>query len=410
MSIGDERLDQLFGCAREQRPIANYEETKQAFISATVAAAGGVLATNGLLKLLTLKKWIIMISTLSVITTGALILGLHLNAQNQLQDGEKPTTAITFETEKPIFPKQPTDIVPIDKQTSLVQVADNQAKMEEKAVETLIMVEDIKKEEFPVKPLTTQNSFPQKKLLVQQPTETITPYSERFDITEKTTIQELEEIKKRAAESGVQLDYKARYKNDKITEINLTIKVKEGTDTYTQYMNANMSTTDNFSYTIAWKQSENGQVKDLFWGDTEEFEAQEHTQLTNDEVDWTELKNELIDAQTALFADTSELHRKLEEEFAKLTSEMERVFAEYEQEEINLLMHEISTYADDLNELINMESDLIDLVDLEMEAAQLEMENAMMAADEAFKEARVAKKEAKNAQKRAEKELRKNTK
>ncbi|MCC7454891.1 MAG: hypothetical protein IT222_12035 [Crocinitomix sp.] len=410
MSIGDERLDQLFDCAREQRPIANYEETKQAFISATLVAAGGVLATNGLLKLLTLKKWIIMISTLSIITTGALILGFHLNAQNQLQDDEKTTTSTTLETEKPIFPKQITDIFPIDKSSSLIQVANNQANIEEKAVEDLYKVEEIKKEEFPVNTLATQNFFPQKNLLTLSPTEAITPYSERFDITQKTTIEELEEIKKRAAESGVQLDYKARYKNNKITEINFSIRVKQGTDTYTQYMNANMTTTDNFSYTIAWKHSEDGQVIDLFWGDTEEFEAQEHTQVTNDDVDWTELRKEIIDVQSTLFADTSELRVKLEAELAQLTSEMERVIAEYDREEIDVLMREISTRADDLIGLINLEIDLIDQVELEMEAAQLEMENAMMEADEAFKEARGAKKEAKNAQKSAEKEQEKNAK
>ncbi len=56
MNINDQELEQLFNQARLEEPIASFEDTQKAFLTATVVAAGGVLATKNLLKLLTLKN------------------------------------------------------------------------------------------------------------------------------------------------------------------------------------------------------------------------------------------------------------------------------------------------------------------------------------------------------------------
>jgi hypothetical protein len=60
MSVSKKNLAQLFSQARNQQPVPSLNETKTAFITARVSAVGGVLASKGLLQLLTTKKWIII--------------------------------------------------------------------------------------------------------------------------------------------------------------------------------------------------------------------------------------------------------------------------------------------------------------------------------------------------------------
>ena len=82
MNLSNNELDQLFETVRKEKPVASYEETQRAFIAATIATAGGVLATKGLLKLFTFKQWIMMTSVLSAATVGTLLVTTSAAPEN----------------------------------------------------------------------------------------------------------------------------------------------------------------------------------------------------------------------------------------------------------------------------------------------------------------------------------------
>ena len=69
----DNQLDTLFSQLKLEAPGVSFEETQKSVLAKIIAASGGMLGTYSLFKLLTLKKWIIMISLFSAALTGTII-------------------------------------------------------------------------------------------------------------------------------------------------------------------------------------------------------------------------------------------------------------------------------------------------------------------------------------------------
>lgn len=380
MNINDERLDQLFCRAREENPVAQFDETRKAFMLATVTAAGGVLATKGILKLLTVKKWIIMFSTVSVISMGALIVGLNLNSTNQFPDADNATEPRATVITERINPKETDlDLAPRKTDTFPDQ---NQCDLE---METLALLPSI------ALPEVEKDSFPQKREEEAKLTQSITPYTMRFDVTEKTTKEEFESIKKKAEAAGIMFHYKAHYKNDKITR--LTIKVKDEKDgKSTQHITSNMNVSGDFSYTLAWNKLDEGKAADLFWGETKTFEDELRSTHNNENVDWAEFKKECEQIMKDICLDTNIYDAEIERSLAILKSELEHVIDNIDRTEIEESMRLLAASRDDLMQVIRQE----------MQTACREMEKAMKEAEKSMKEAEKARREAERVKKEME--------
>lgn len=94
MSLTNNELDHLFQEAREEQPIADYQETTRAFLAATIAISGGVLATKSLVGLFKLKTFL-AISGVVVATTTAVV----LNQSSPEGGNETTATPVAMEEE-----------------------------------------------------------------------------------------------------------------------------------------------------------------------------------------------------------------------------------------------------------------------------------------------------------------------
>ena len=98
MNNQDVGLDQLFASARSQAPEYGFEETKKQFLGSVVLAAGGVLATKGIISLFT-KKWIIMMTIATMATSAAVVVSTYSFTENE-PPVEETIPAITEELQE----------------------------------------------------------------------------------------------------------------------------------------------------------------------------------------------------------------------------------------------------------------------------------------------------------------------
>ena len=78
-----------------------------------------------------------------------------------------------------------------------------------------------------------------------------------FEITHRTTTQELELIQKQATEAGIDFNYTARVKKDIVKRISMNMKINNGNSTW----NSDISGTNSFRFTFGWWEDETGKVR-----------------------------------------------------------------------------------------------------------------------------------------------------
>jgi hypothetical protein len=389
MSVSDENLAQLFSQARNQQPVASLGETKKAFMTATVVAAGGVLATKGLLQLLTTKKWIIMLSTVTIITTGTLIASLASNPtetaentplidnQNSIMTVDEPQENIEAVADATpyIEPIIPTELSEVDRNNIFELIEDESDFLEEN---DFIVEEDSQGIEFKTLP---QSSEPR----LAESTGEIKPYSQRFDITQNTTKSDFEQMKKDAEKDGVDFHYKAKYdKDDKLTKLTLELRIEPEEDADHQYVMTNLSVNGDFKYTVAWDNPKGGQSR-IYVGDTDQFDAEgDDTQgaiedaINEIEIIIAELDlDELFDGLDSLaeqMDNTAEFQWDgMEDEMVLLERKIKEAIEEFGKEDIQLLMLELKESSVEMVKVLQEELEQIQ-IELEKEKEEIEKE------------------------------------
>lgn len=276
MSISNSELNYLFKEAQNEKPVASFEETQKAFLTATVVAAGGVLATKGLLKLLTLKKWILMFSIISIATTGAVVVALTSGPTEPVENAQEPIYNVISEESPEIMPEEENIIAYESVEPEI-----------ESLEEPILTVDDTSDNEPPapedtmevIAPLAPGNgtgvyvatgtgsgtSF------VLAPSETIKPYDMRFRITKSTTKEQLEEIKREAIASGIQFDYDAKFNGEELEKINLKMNLKRKDGRNSDIAISNISLNGDIDYNISWNVDDNGQATEISCGEDVAF-------------------------------------------------------------------------------------------------------------------------------------------
>ncbi len=463
MSFSDENLAELFSQARNQKPVASLDETKKAFVTATVVAAGGVLATKGLLHLLTAKKWIIMLSTITIITTGTLIVGLSANPEEVVENTPSNNNTIAAidqpqeEDEVPVDaspylePAIPTAISEVDPNNmlELIDAEPDFIKVTDFNVEeggngkTSIgyldvsstfspnadgindlltfsyIVEDIKAFHcvilnrwgevvaelnnindgwdginrngtvcntgtyFYKYEATTESGEKIQGHGSAQLTDSnrkIKSYSQRFEITENTTKADFENMKKDAEKDGIDFTYKAKYNKGKLSKLRLELKIDSEEEGESQYVMTSLTIEGEFSYTLAWENTEDGQATHIYCGHTDEFEEGNNADVEEIEgaleetvKEFEELISNLeldglfasLDSLADQMTEITEVHwAELEDEIALIEDELEEAVDELNKEEIETLMNEISQSS----------AELVKALQEELQQMQIEME------------------------------------
>jgi hypothetical protein len=392
MSVSDENLAQLFSQAKKQQPVATLDETKTAFITASAVAVGSVLASKGLLQLLTTKKWIIMLSTVSIITTGTIIASLatgpaettentpfDLGGQNAIITLDQPqeTTETVVDASPYLDPAIPTELTEVNQDDMFELIEDESDFLEGN---DFIIEADVNGIEF-----KTTNPAPNGPKLAVSNGE-IKSYSQRFDITEKTSKEDFENIKKDAEKDGVDFFYKAKYDNGKLKKLRLELKLDdaENGDGH-QYIMSSMTIEGEFNYTIAWDNAEKGTASKVYMGHTDEFDEPENDiegSIGNSIDEFANMIAELnleglfegLDSLAEQMANEVEFEWvEMEEELAELENELEEAMEEFKKEDIAKLMEELKMSSADMVKVIQEELEQIQ-IELEKEKEALEKE------------------------------------
>ena len=255
-------IDQLFDQARSIETQVSYEQTKKAFLTSLMIGAGGVLATKGVLKLLTTKKWLIMMSAITTVTTASVVGVMSMNTDVEktgitTNPGENPQL-----TTKELVLESPEE----KEQETLVYAENFQEEKED-------LIEVVESEDF-----TNIGDFTIYQELFNDDTikvnadgnfekEEIKPYSQRFVISSKTTMEDLEAMKIEAEKAGIQFNYKARIKKNQLKSIALHTKIKRHNNHQSMSITSDDFDGDDEPMVFGWYSDKNGKATEMGFGD-----------------------------------------------------------------------------------------------------------------------------------------------
>lgn len=242
MNNQDVGLDRLFASAREQAPEYTFDETKKQFLSSVVLAAGGVLATKGIISLFT-KKWIIMMTIATMATSAAVVATTYSFSENEEPIHEAAPILTEWnekQEEEPLIVEEEPIQEPIE-ETKLVFQTDGITETDE--VEEVVR---LKSSEIAKVPLfedrlwyfTGPHCNDQAVVIdLQYPPDSLKENKEglqvrRYIVTQETTKEELEQIKAEAEKVGIKFSYTADFEDGKLSELSVSmhLKYKDGGD------------------------------------------------------------------------------------------------------------------------------------------------------------------------------------
>lgn len=297
-------IDELFALAREEAPNTSYDETSKKFLSSLVLAAGGVLATKGIISLFT-KKWIIMTTLFTVVSTTAVVVATSMSYDNkELSEApiDKPSNqiimgspAITENEELPVMPEKVSQSEVInafaeDEGIVFIDEAPDGADID------LVLFEgDTCKNKCKHK--CKDNSW----------VKVSTGFTEKYVITQNTSEQELNEIKQRALDAGIDFDYKAHFKDGKLSKINIQMELERddenGYSHITSITNEKME--EGNEVIFGWSEDEEGKATVVGMGDGAQVDINIDLDLEESLMDLEESLAELEDLNIEFSQDTA---------------------------------------------------------------------------------------------------------
>lgn len=256
----NKRITNLFERARTEAPKTSFESVKGHFLATSAVAGTGLLAKWAALSFK--LKVLIMTSTLIILTISGLVISSNL---------KETTTQERHGTQKEyLTPQENLEITQedgvretifYDNEDQVVEIIVDSSEKLKELDETLDSPQIPTPADEPMVPKVAQSSLIQPKA-----PETDTNNSKmetsstvrRFEITENTTEEELNEIRKLAQAAGITMKYNARIKRNIIKRISMTwILECEGR---TSNWSLSVSGDDDFSVEVGWEENEKGQA------------------------------------------------------------------------------------------------------------------------------------------------------
>ena len=214
-------IDRLFARARTLEPEVSFGEVRKTFLQSLLLAAGGVLATKGILQLITTNKWIIM-GTLFTGTSAVVIGTAIIPATTGEAETLEPTQHKPVHRKEVIMPERAAE-PDIQPETKLYTEVRQPAKIAHTEPVTTI-------DSPGIEPL---NNAPQV-LLLDGPEDTVKKVKDPcrnpsllqyFVIGPNTTEDELDEIEAAADAAGIDMDIQTDFKRGKLFRLNMSMKL-----------------------------------------------------------------------------------------------------------------------------------------------------------------------------------------
>lgn len=251
-------IDDLFSYARTQTPKTSFEDTAKAFQVGIAAAAGGGILTKW--TALSLKfKTIIMCTTISIISVTGIFIGSLLTseksvAHSEISSSKMRATELQSESrERKNAQEETTSVTNQSADAHSLATVEKQPKMAK-----LPNLEQLGLTMLPkqISAFSQPLGAPIKR---QMSTNNVTAVDSTrmklFEITEKTTNQEIENIRQQALDAGLEFTFSTKIRQHKIKKLDL--HMKKGN----QKWMSKISGTDAFSFTFGWWEDEAGQFE-----------------------------------------------------------------------------------------------------------------------------------------------------
>lgn len=250
----NKRISDLFEAARTEAPKTSFDEVKNHLIAASAVGSVGIVAK---FMAASIKfKVIIMIGVFSVLTISGILITTQISGNHVIQTN----SALKNEAKKDlnIEVKRENGIertIIYDENDRVVQISVDSSNETSERAESLELKTNsptrIKNGEMKseiVEHSQQKRNYP---AIAQDSSMKV------FEITDKTTLNELEAIQAQADAAGLSFNYTARVKKDKLKRISLKMKINNGNSTW----NSEISGTSSFRFTFGWWENESGQVR-----------------------------------------------------------------------------------------------------------------------------------------------------
>mgnify|MGYP002620850096 CR=1 FL=1 len=373
-------LDQLFARAREQAPEISFEDTKKRFLGSLVLAAGGTLATKGIIHLFT-KKWIIMMTIITVATSAAIVAGTisYGDDNNNEPIVTKIIPPVELKDDEPVIEPEP--------EQEVVQPMEYQEDTTPNNIVEKLPQNDT--EQISIgEPIVNWNSCKEYAFVppdsLEKKKEKIIPYSERFVVTQNTTKDQLEEIKQEAENAGIAYDYTAEYKKGKLDQLTISMSLTYENGDRNANMNETRTITDitkKDKIVIAWIEDQEGKAMiigdeddwdcDFDLGDMEEYE--EYMKDFEKCMQEFEMSMKELDQINYAFVDESGVY-VFNSDCNSWCNDMEIVMPEMpELPELEIQL-ELEQLEEELEELDELNDEMIEEIEEKMEVLEEKLE------------------------------------
>ncbi len=358
-------MDKLFEQASRIETEVSFEDTKQAFMKSLILSAGGVLATKGVLKLLTTKKWLIMISAITTISTASVVAVMSF-VPNDKEPIEASQVITTNASDDQNIIQEEFVIEPLS------ELGEN-FQMEEDGVEDsnsdIIIFESedfdptadfIIYEEFDNDD-TSHIEFDANGNIAK--TKKIIPYAERFEITSNTTEDELRAMQTKAEEAGIKFNYKAKIKNNKLQRISIQAKIDQRNNQQSMSITSDDLKDSDAPVVFGWFEDDKGNANEMGYGDEKNLKCctgkgtncSDHIHLDDggynnfifsDDIE--DALDELVDLEFEISDDLKDVLEDLEDDLEKMGEELELTMNEIDMSEINSILDDLQLETIDL--------------------------------------------------------------
>lgn len=262
-------MEQLFSKARIESPETTFELTKKQFMASLVLAAGGVLATKGILQLFT-KKWIIMTTISLIATVGVVATAVYFSdttAQEQFSDqpnsnelalmsaDDENKVEVPFQDASEVMTSEGMQDVSPLRYSPVHQVERQQSRENSLLASYDDTLKDKSKDRVKIK-----------------------AYGQRFEITRRTKKADLEQIKNDAIAAGIIFSYEVEYVDDLITVFSMDMELEsEGDNQHmTQAIMFDEDDDPDDAWVVEWKTDEDGKAIRVGASDDPNFDFEDY--------------------------------------------------------------------------------------------------------------------------------------
>lgn len=362
------RLDQLFDLASKEAPKTPYSEVEKAFVSATSVGLFALLI-KWFVGASKITKVGIMVSTITAVSVGVAVMVNPTEKQEPIKSENKGVPVVVEKKDE----KAPE----VDDQV----VLNDSWEVGELERKELKPIKELFEVSFSLKPLKTIKLDP--KIELTQIEEVKSLYLDEqdmyfFNITEKTSEEEIKEIQEKAEKAGIVFAYKVRYRKGIIKKLTIAMLILDEGITRAKKEKVMTLNSSSFSISFGWQVDQNGTAIDLL--DSENLDQSE---LIDSIEDWVE---DLVDDLEVFANDSLELILEdFEASAERLASHSEKLALEIEKSLENDLEHtevvldewqaEVERLTKEITNTYNEESfSKLSLSELKKELEKLEVE------------------------------------